>query len=198
VDAITRVYPDVVAVPLGEQPYRLGNIASGDYTVFIMELSVTGIPRPPSRVRLAQLTLWASAPGLKQRQVEFPPKELFVTFTDDETAIAQVDPEVLDYVQQRNVDNQLARATRLLAQGKTQEARQILQAALQSTQRLNNPGQTRLLQNALEELNRTGTLSEGTRRTLRAGGRTMTVKSGKTEPLETGLSDEEIRRQTGA
>jgi Ca-activated chloride channel family protein len=198
VDAITRVYPNVVAVPLGEQPYRLGNIASGDYTVFIMELSVTGIPRPSSRVRLAQLTLWASAPGLKQRQVEFPPKELFVTFTDDETAIAQVDPEVLDYVQQRNVDNQLARATRLLAQGKTQEARQILQAALQSTQRLNNPGQTRLLQNALEELNRTGTLSEGTRRTLRAGGRTMTVKSGKTEPLETGLSDEEIRRLTGA
>jgi Ca-activated chloride channel family protein len=142
--------------------------------------------------------MWASAPGLKQRQVEFPPKELFVTFTNDDSAIAQIDPEVLDYVQQKNVDNLVVQATRLLAQGKTQEARQTLQLALQTTQRLNNPGQTRLLQNALEELNRTGTISENTRRTLRAGGRTMTVKSGKTEPLEIGMSEEEIRKATGA
>jgi Ca-activated chloride channel family protein len=197
-NAITRVYPNLVEVPLGEQPYRLGNIPAGDYTVFILEFTVSGIPRPPSRVRLAQLTMWASAPGLKQRQVEFPPKELFVTFTNDDSAIAQIDPEVLDYVQQKNVDNLVVQATRLLAQGKTQEARQTLQLALQTTQRLNNPGQTRLLQNALEELNRTGTISENTRRTLRAGGRTMTVKSGKTEPLEMGMSEEEIRKATGA
>ncbi len=197
-DAITRVYPNLVEVPLGEQPYRLGNIAAGDYTVFILEFTVSAIPRPPSRVRLAQMTLWASAPGLKQRQVEFPPKELFVTFTNDETAIAQIDPEVLDYVQQKNVDNLVAQATRLLAQGKTQEARQTLQMAQQITQRLNNPGQTRLLQNALDELNRTGTISENTRRTLRAVGRTMTVKSGKTEPLEIGMSSEDIRKVTGA
>jgi Ca-activated chloride channel family protein len=198
VDAITRVYPNLVEVPLGEQPYRLGNIPAGDYTVFVLELTVSGIPRPPSRVRLAQLTLWASAPGLKQRQVEFPPKDLYVTFTDDEAAIAQVDPEVLDYVQQKNVDRMVAQAARLIAQGKTQEARQTLQVAQQITQRLNNPGATLLLQNALEELNRTGTLSENTRRTLRAGGRTMTVKSGKTEPLETGMSEEDIRKMTGA
>jgi Mg-chelatase subunit ChlD len=196
-DAITRVYPNLVEVPLGEQPYRLGNIPAGDYTVFILEFTVSGIPRLPSRVRLAQLTLWASAPGLKQRQVEFPPKELFVTFTNDETAIAQIDPEVLDYVQQKNVDNLVAQATRLLAQGKTQEARQTLQYAQRITQRLNNLGQTRLLQNALEELNRTGTISENTRRTLRMGGRTMTIKSGKTEPIE-GLSEEDIRKITGA
>jgi len=62
---------------------------------------------------------------------------------------------------------------------------------------LNNPAATRLIQNALEELNRTGTLSENTRRTLRAGGRTMTVKSRRTEPIE-GLSEEEIRKITGA
>ena len=196
-DAITRVYPNLVEVPLGEQPYRLGNIAAGDYTVFILELTVSGISRPPSKVRLAQLTMWASVPGLKQRQVEFPPKELFVTFTNDETAIAQVDPEVLDYVQQKNVDNMIAQATRLLKQGRTQEASRTLQLAQQITQRLNNPGATRLIQNALEELNRTGTLSESTRKTLRAGGRTMTVKSGKTESIE-GLSEEEIRKITGA
>jgi len=187
-DAITRVYPNLVEVPLEEQPYRLGNIPAGDYTVFILELTVSGISRPPSRVRLAQVTLWASAPGLRQRQVELAPQELFVTFTNDETAVAQVDPEVLDYVQQKNVDRMLTQAARLLAQGKTQEAHKTLQAAQQITQRLNNPGATRLLQNALEELNKTGTLSENTRRTLRAGGRTLTVKSGKTESLQSGTN----------
>jgi Ca-activated chloride channel family protein len=196
-EAISRVYPSIVEVPLGEQPYRLGNIPAGDYTVFILEFTVSGIPRPPSRARLAQFILWASVPGLKQRQIEFPPKELFVTFTDDETAIAQVEPEVLEYVQQKNTGNLLDQATRLAAQGRTQEARRTLQLALQTTQRLNNPAATRLIQNALEELNRTGTLSENTRRTLRAGGRTMTVKSRRTEPIE-GLSEEEIRKITGA
>jgi Ca-activated chloride channel family protein len=196
-EAISRVYPSIVEVPLGEQPYRLGNIPAGDYTVFILEFTISGIPRPPSRARLAQFILWASVPGLKQRQIEFPPKELFVTFTDDETAIAQVEPEVLEYVQQKNTGNLLDQATRLAAQGRTQEARRTLQLALQMTQRLNNPAATRLIQNTLEELNRTGTLSENTRRTLRAGGRTMTVKSRKTEPIE-GLSEEEIRKITGA
>jgi Ca-activated chloride channel family protein len=196
-EAISRVYPSIVEVPLGEQPYRLGNIPAGDYTVFILEFTISGIPRPPSRARLAQFILWASFPGLKQRQIEFPPKELFVTFTDDETAIAQVEPEVLEYVQQKNTGNLLDQATRLAAQGRTQEARRTLQLALQMTQRLNNPAATRLIQNTLEELNRTGTLSENTRRTLRAGGRTMTVKSRKTEPIE-GLSEEEIRKITGA
>jgi Ca-activated chloride channel family protein len=196
-EAISRVYPSIVEVPLGEQPYRLGNIPAGDYTVFILEFTISGIPRPPSRARLAQFILWASVPGLKQRQIEFPPKELFVTFTDDETAIAQVEPEVLEYVQQKNTGNLLDQATRLAAQGRTQEARRTLQLALQMTQRLNNPAATRLIQNTLEELNRTGTLSENTRRTLRAGGRTMTVKSRRTEPIE-GLSEEEIRKITGA
>lgn len=199
-DGITRVYPNLVEVPItGQQPYRLGNIAAGDYTIFILEFTVSGIPRPPSRARLLQFTLWASVPGLKQRQIEFPPEEIFITFTSDEGAIARVDPEVLDYVQQKNVDQLVARATKLAAQGNADEARRTLQQAQGMTQRLNNANATRLLQGALEELNQTGTISEGTRRTLRAGSRTMTVKSGRTAPLsESGLTSEEIRRLTGA
>ncbi len=196
-DSITRVYPNLVEVPLTSQPYRLGNIQAGDYTVFIVEFTVAGIARPPSRARLAQFTLWASVPGLAQRQVEFPPQDLFINFTQDETAIVQVDQEVLDYVQQKNLDRLLAQAVQLAHQGKTEEARKTLQIAQNMTQRLGNPGATRLLQEALEELNQTGTISANTRRTLRAGWRTMTVKSGKTVPMETGFSEEEIRRITG-
>ncbi len=198
-ESITRVYPNLVEVPIsGQQPYRLGNIAAGDYTIFIFEFTVSGIARPPSRARLLQFTLWASVPGLRQRQVEFPPKEVFITFTNDEAAIAQVDPEVLDYVKQKNVDHLVAQATKLAAQGKIEEARRTLQMAQGMTQSLNNPAQTRLLQGALDELNRTGTISENTRRTLRAGSRRMTMKSGKTEPLgAAGLTEEEIRQTTG-
>ncbi len=196
-DSLTRVYPSLAEVPLTEQPYRLGNIVAGDYTIFILEMTVSGIARPPSRARLAQLSLWASVPGLRQRKVEFPPQEVFVTFTPDEGLVAQVDPEVMDYVQQKNVDRLVTQATRLAQQGKTEEARKTLQMAVGMTQRLNNPGATRLLQGALEELNRTGTISQNTQRTLRAGGRTMTVKSGKTAPLTEGLDEAQIRRLTG-
>src|SRR5438128_392081 len=39
-DGLTRVYPSMAEVTLAAAPYRLGNIAAGDYTVFILELSV--------------------------------------------------------------------------------------------------------------------------------------------------------------
>lgn len=176
-EGISRVYPSLAEVPLGSQPYRLGNIVAGDYTVFILNFKVGELPRPPSRVRLAQFNVWASVPGLQQRQIELPPQELFVTFTQDEQAVAQVDQEVMHYVMQRNVDHLFAEAIRLVNQGKTEEARKTLQRAQQMTQQVGNLGMTRLIQGAMEELNRTGTISANTQRTLRAGGRTMTVKS---------------------
>jgi len=197
-ERISRAYPSIAEVPItGGQPFRLGNVQAGDYTIFILEFIVSGIARPPSRARLAQFTLWASVPGAKQRQVEFPPEDLFITFTPDDALVAQVDPEVLDYVQQMNVNNLITRASQLAAQGKAEEAHRTLQMAQGITQRLNNPGVTRLLQQASDELRQTGTISESTRRTLRAGSKTMAVKSGKTQPLDIGLSEEEIRKQTG-
>ncbi|MGB9878123.1 MAG: hypothetical protein ACPLPS_10180, partial [bacterium] len=182
IDALHRAYPIVADnIPIQSQPFHLGNIPAGDYTVFILELTTGGLSRPPSRVRLAQLSLWASAPGMNQKEIEFPPKELYVSFVTDETLIAQVDPEVLDYVQNKNVDNLILKATQLASQGKTAEARQTLQMAIGVTQRLNNPGLTQILNNALNELDKTGKISPDTTKTIRAGGRTMTVKSKHTE-----------------
>ena len=59
----------------------------------------------------AQLLLEGYAPGLDCRQ-EFP-LPLVVEFTADEPATEEVDPEVMNYVHQRNVDRLLHEALRL-------------------------------------------------------------------------------------
>ena len=154
--------------------YRLGNIAAGDYTVFIFEFTVSGIARPPSRVRVAQLGLAGHVPGLGRRE-ELPPQELFIAFTPDERQVTEVDAEVLGYVQQKNLDKMVQDAVRV-AGTDAAKARQTLQAAVGMTQRWNS-AMTRILQSALNELNQRGTISVGTRKTVALGGRTKTVKT---------------------
>jgi Ca-activated chloride channel family protein len=195
ISSCTRVFPSLSEVSSEVQPFRLGNIAAGDYTVFILEFTIEGLTRPASRVRIAQVSLVGSIPGLGRRE-EFAPQDLFVTFTTDEAAVAAVDPEVLGYVQQKNVDNLIQKAMGQ-ATVNAGQARQTLQVALGMTQRIGNAAMTKVLSNALEELNKTGTISAGTRKTVALGGRTKTVKTGSAVPLEGMPSDEEIRKVTG-
>lgn len=195
-ESLTRVYPSLSEVNAAEQPQRLGNIAAGDYTVFVLEFAVAGLERPPSRVRLARVGLAGHAPGLGRRD-ELPPQELFIDFTTDETAIAAVDPEVLAYVQQKNVDRMVQQAVHLATQD-AGRARQTLQVAVGMTQRLGNAAVTQMLERALDELDQTGTISAGTRKTVALGGRTRTMKAGGTAAAEGVPSEEEIRRVTGA
>ena len=196
-DALTRVYPSLAEVTLAaDTPHRLGNVAAGDYTVFVLEFTVTGLQRPPSRARIARVGLSGHAPGLG-RQAELEPQDIFIDFTTDEAAIAQVDPEVLGYVQQKNVDNMIQQAVRL-APVDAGQARRTLQAAAGMTQRLGNKAVTQMLENALDELNQSGTISAGTRKTVALGGRTKTMKPGGTQAMEGAPSEEEIRRLTGA
>jgi len=193
--SVARVFPSLSEVSVDSQPLRLGNIAAGDYTVFILEFTVEGLSRPSSRVRLAHVSLAGSAPGLGSRE-EFAPQELFASFTRDEAAVASVDPEVLGYVQQKNVDNLVQKAMGQATMNAGQ-ARQTLQVARGMTQRVGNAAMTRVLDNALDELNRTGTISAGTRKTVALGGRTKTVKTGEGVPLRGAPSAEEIRKITG-
>ena len=195
-DGITRVYPSLSEVSLSaEGRHQLGNIAAGDYTVFIFEFTLSGIERPPSRVRIAQIGLVGHAPGLGRRE-EFPVQNLFVELTTDEAAIAAVDGEVMGYVQQKNVDRMTQDAMR---QAKTNpvRAKQTLQAAVGMTKRLGNSAVTKMLSSALDELNQTGTISPKTIKTVRAGGRTKTIKTGSTTPMNGGPSEDDIRRLTG-
>ena len=76
-------------------------------------------------------------------------------------------------------------------------ARQTLQVAAGMTQRVGNAAMTRMLENALDELNKTGTISMNTRKTVAVGGRTRTIKTGAA-PLDGVPSEEKIRQLTGA
>ncbi|BCM92103.1 hypothetical protein IAD21_03982 [Abditibacteriota bacterium] len=197
IDSISRVAPSLNDVDTSQKPFLLGNIERGDFTVFIVEMTISGVERPPSRARVAQIGLVAMAPALGKAQ-EFPPQNLFVEFTTDEAATAQVDPEVISYVQQKNVGKMVGEAMRTVSldPGK---ARQTLQIAAGMTQRIGNGAATQMLQGALDELDKTGTISIATNKTVALGVRTKTVRTASMgdNSATGGLSPEEIRKLTG-
>jgi Ca-activated chloride channel family protein len=193
--SMQRAYPSLSDVDVSREPLMLGNIEAGDHTIFILELDVPA--RPPLRARLAQLGFTYQVPA-QQYRGEIAPMDLVVEFTDDEALASQVNPEVMGYVQQRNVDSLVRQATE---QAKTnpEQAAKTLQLARSMTQRLGNRSMTQALGQAEEELKSTGTIAIGTAKTMKLGARTQTMKAGGPEqPGENLPSEEEIRRLTGA
>ena len=191
----TRVYPSLADLDSGQAPLQLGSLEAGDHTVFILELDIP--ERPAVRARLAQLgvTYWVPAEGYRG---EVAPIDLTVEFTADEALAAAVDPEVMGYVQQRNVDSLVRQATEQ-ARTNPEQAAKTLQVARSMTQRLGNRGMTVALGKAEEELRSGGTISVGTRKTIKLGSRTQTMKVGAADDVPENLpSQEEIRRLTGA
>ena len=163
--------------------------------MFILELDVP--ERPAVRARLAQVgvTYWVPA---ERYRGELPPFDLVVEFTAEEALAAAVDAEVMGYVQQRNVDN-LVRQAAEQARTNPEQAAKTLQVARGMTQRLGNRGMTVALGKAEEELRDSGTISEGTRKTIKVGARTRTMKvGGPDETPQNVPSEADIRRLTGA
>jgi len=190
-----RAYPNLADIDPALEPLPLGNVEAGDHTIFILELDLPA--RPPVRARLAQLGLTYLVPAQGYRG-EIAPRELVVEFTEDEALAAAVDPEVMGYVQQRNVDNLVRQAT---AQAKTnpEQAARTLQVARSMTQRLGNAGMTLALGQAVDELRGNGTIKIGTVKTIKVGARTQTMKAAGPDAMPDNIpSEEEIRKLTGA
>ena len=174
----------------------LGNVAAGDYTVFVLEMSLSGRARSVGRARLAQLQLagtTSGAPGTVESDVN----DIVVSFSGEEDAVQIVDDEVLGYVQQRNADRLVQNALKLAPTDK-EGARQSLQTALELTKTIGNPAVTRILQSSLDELADRGQLSSDTRKTIALGTRTQTIKTQSADALSGLPNDDEIRRLTGA
>lgn len=192
----TRAYPSLAELDPNAAPLQVGSLEAGDHTVFILELDVP--ERPPVRARLAQLgvTYWVPA---ERYRGEVPPVDLPIEFTTDPALAAQVDAEVMGYVQQRNLDSLVRRAAEQ-AQTNPEQARKTIQLARSMTQRLGNRGMTVALGQAEEELRDNGAISAGTRKTIKLGARTQTMKVGgpDDEVPQNVPSQEEIRRLTGA
>ncbi len=199
-DSVTRVYPDlaemnVLAAGDKIKSVALGNVQAGDYTVFVLELSLSGRARSVGRARLAQVQLsgkTAGGPGT----TESPVHDIVVAFSGEQDAV-EVDDEVLGYVQQRNADRLVQNALKL-APTDREGARQSLQTALELTVTIGNPAVTRILQSSLDELEDRGKLSSDTRKTIALQTRTRTIKTQSADALAGLPNDDEIRRLTGA
>jgi Ca-activated chloride channel homolog len=176
----TRVYPSLAE----------------HHTVVMLELDVPR--RPAVRARLAQVGVTYLVPAEGYRG-EVPPIDLPVEFTTDPALAAAVDAEVMGYVQQRNLDN-LVRQAADQARTNPEQARKTLQLARSMTQRLGNRGMTVALGKAETELRESGEISAGTRKTIKLGARTRTMKVGGPDDdvPQNVPSQEEIRRMTGA
>jgi Ca-activated chloride channel homolog len=194
--SLTRVYPSLADLDPLATPVELGSLEASDHTIFILELDVPS--RPAIRVRLAQLGLTYWVPS-EQYRGEVAPMDLPVEFTTDPSLAAAVDAEVMGYVQQRNVDNLVRQATDQ-ALTNPEQAHKTLQVARSMTQRLGNRGMTVALQKAEDELRENRTISVGTRKTIKLGMRTQTMKVGGPDDNvpQNVPSQDEIRRLTGA
>jgi Ca-activated chloride channel family protein len=191
----TRVYPSLAGLDIAVAPLPLGSLEAGDHTVFILELEAP--ERPAVRARLAQIGLTYLVPAEGYRG-EVAPMDLVVEYTTDEALAAAVDAEVMGYVQQRNLDHLIRQATEQ-ARTNPEQAAKTFQLARSMTQRLGNRGMTVALGKAEEELRSSGTISVGTRKTVKLGSRTQTMKVGPAdETPENVPPQEEIRRLTGA
>ena len=212
-DRVTRVYPFLAEVDLqrfeGGARAKAGNLESGDQTAFLLELTLP--PRPAVRVRIAQIGLTFDMPG-EGRRGEIPPVDVVVEFTFDEGMTAQVNSEVMGYVQQRNLEGLVKQAAQE-AQSNPQQAAKTLEIARQMTVRLGNSAMTVALDQAKAELETGKGLEAGTAKTIKMGAKTQTIKIGGPTPVGPGQpapggavtadgvnlpSDEEIRRITGA
>ena len=193
--SVARVYPSLADLDASQAPLRLGSLEAGDHTVFILELDVP--ERPAVRARLAQIGVTYRVPGEGYRG-EVPPIDVAVEYTTDESLAASVDPEVMGYVQQRNVDNLVRQATQQ-AETNPEQAAKTLRVARSMTQRLGNRGMTVALGKAEDELRSNGTIAIGTRKTIKLGARTQTMKVGPNDETPQNIpSQDEIRRLTGA
>lgn len=188
---IMRAYPGQAEFPLTQDPHPMGNAVANDETVFILEFTVES--RPANRVRIAQLGLTYDVPG-QNRRGELPPQNLVVEFVTGQGGAAQVDQEVMDYVQQCNIVQLVNQATRVADQN-PQQAEELLETARRMTVRLGNDELAASLNGAQEELRKTRKISAGTRKTVKMGAKGKTVRM--SDDINDEFSEERIRELSG-
>lgn len=187
---IVRAYPEQAEFSLTSDPYPIGNATANDETVFILEFNLDS--RPAQRVRIARLGLTYDIPG-QNRRGELPPQNVVVQFVAGQMG-AQVDQEVMGYVQQCNIGDMVKRAT-ILADRDPEQAEHLLQTAQKITQRLGNSSMTRSLGDARDELRKTRKISPERSKTIKMGSKGKTVRMGG--DVNDAISDEQIRKISG-
>jgi len=189
---VLRAYPSQAEFSLEEDPHPLGNVTAGDETVFILEFDIES--RPAAKARIAQIGLTYEVPG-ENRRGELPPQNLVVQFITGQAGTAQVDPEVMGYMQQCNIAQIVGQATKLAEQD-PDRAEELLENARRMTVRLGNNDLLDALNGAQDELRKTRKISANTRKTVKMGAKGKTVKM-MSGDINDELSEEKIRQISG-
>ena len=119
---------------------------------------------------------------------------MIVEYTSDEARLRETDSSVMQWVQQRNIESIVKRATQEALEDPAAAAK-TLRVAQNLTRKLGNSVMTRVLDRALDELDTNKTISLGTAKTMKMGSKTQTLKAQGQEALP---PSDEIRKLTGA
>lgn len=141
-----------VQLPLGQ----VGR--SEDYLMEVVQP-----PRKPGLFRVMKVRAsYKAAGGSQPTTVE---QDIIVQYTTNPLEANQVNAQVQQRIQEVGVHQQVEKATRLLAAGEVEKATRLLRNASNVTQRLGDPGKTRVLSEAIEQI-AGGQLSEDIKKTM--------------------------------
>ncbi|MBW4614157.1 MAG: VWA domain-containing protein [Desmonostoc vinosum HA7617-LM4] len=189
---IVRAYPSQAEFPLHQDTHPLGNASANDETIFILEFTIDS--RPASRIRIAQLGLTYDIPSQNKRG-ELPIQNVIVQFVAGQNFAAQVDQEVMGYIQQCNISQLINEAAKASEIGNFVRAEELLETAQRMTMRVGNEAMTKSLLSAQDELRKTRKISPDTRKTIKMGAKGKTIKMSTS--LDDEISEEQMRQVSG-
>jgi Ca-activated chloride channel family protein len=174
-DGLTRVYPMVQPLLAGpDGVFRLGNAGRDDPLVLVAELT---LPAQPVDERAAlHAMLRYDVPSRSRKGVELH-QGVSVEYTSDPARAADLDEEVIFFVQQARASAQAAEAVRLTQSGRLDEARRSIMALEALGRRLGNPQIARAAERAAVELAISETLMPETAKAMKVGAKTLTILS---------------------
>ncbi|HEY5484446.1 MAG TPA: VWA domain-containing protein [Propionibacteriaceae bacterium] len=173
VRSLHRVVPDVVNYPIGasgDGAVTVGDISRNPASApqFLLDLVLP--TRPAGAVRVAKILMRYREVGLTDVR-ETEPMNVVVHYTADRGEVAMVDPEIKRLIDLRAASGMVAAAEKAMKAGDTARATTLLTSARAVTGRLGQAQVTTKLDQAIEELAKSGDLSKETRTTLLSGTR---------------------------
>jgi len=176
-EELHRITPHIARLELHPADERtmaadVGDLEKSEVTTLGAKLTLPS--RQSSRVRVAQVTLRYDIPSLEVRE-SIERHDVVVEYTRDRDLCGKVDSEVMHYFNQMSVQGLVEEATRDAKAGNIAGATQKLAQAQMLTQRIGNVAMTVSLKQAMDELEKKGTISAGAVKTIRLGS-THTVR----------------------
>jgi Ca-activated chloride channel family protein len=176
-EEVHRITPNIAKLDLGFIDERMfsteiGGLDKDEITCFGAKLLLP--VRSTGPMKVGQVTLKYDVPS-NQITDKTEKSEILVEYTKDRDLCGRIDKEVMSYFDQLSAQGLIEQATRAARDGNVAVATQKLNQARVLTQRIGNVLVTQQLHQAIEELNKKGTLSAGAQKTIRLGS-THTVR----------------------